>query len=106
MSSKQKKSKLIQLPGHQSGGFDSFLSVGPDDSNQIGQRMPLHRIKHIDTTDSTEVRRSVTDLDEKSVKGKDRIHNLADRIKSAAIYDDEVEIIQILSSETNGENGK
>ena len=104
MSNVQRKRKYIHFPRRQKS-LDLGLSGDPDDPNQNGQRIPLHRMKSIDEKDSTEVERSNADLDEKSVKGKDKIYNLADRIKLAAIYDDEAEIIQILSSETSMENG-
>ena len=102
MSNVQRKRKYINFPRRQKS---LGLSGDPDDPNQNTQRIPLHRIKSIDEKDSTEVERSNADLDKKSAKGKDKIYNLADRIKLAAIYDDEVEIHQILSSKASMKNG-
>ena len=61
------------------------------DLDDFEDDIPLHCMKSIDH--------------ETSVIGKDKVYNLADRIKLAAIHDDEAKITQIFSSETSMENG-
>ncbi|CAB3998976.1 ankyrin repeat domain-containing [Paramuricea clavata] len=92
MSSNTRKRKYMYFPRRQKS-LDYGLTDETDGVN--GKRLMLHRLKSIDEKDSTDVADS--GLDSKyGVQG-----SLSDQIKLAAIYDNEPEIIRILSSETN-----
>ena len=93
MSRKQTKCKFIPLPSRRKS-LDTAVKMNVNDPNQNGQGMSIERFISLNEKDSTEVERS-----------NDKIYNLVDRIKLAAIHDNEAEIIRILSSESCMENG-
>ena len=79
--------------------FD-FYSSDEVDAINGNQHFNLNRLKSIDEKDSTDLKLERPDKDSR-VKA-----SLSDGIKLAAIYDDEAEIIRILSSVTNMPDGE
>ena len=98
------KRRFAYFPRRQKS-FDYYSSEELDGEN--GNRpYALHRLKSIDEKDSTDLERSATHLD-RSVDKNSRVKpNLSDGIKIAAIYNDEAEIIKILSSLSSMANGE
>ncbi len=92
MSDIAKKRKCVYFPTRI---FDSGLS---DDAD--GNHMALQRIKSIDENDSKDLERSAT-----LVRTSTLDQMPSDKIKIAAIYDDEAEIIRILSSMKENKKG-
>ena len=103
MSSKNRK--YSYFPTRQKS-FDYYSSDELDGEN--GNRpFDLHRHKSIDEEDSTDnLERSATQLDSSVDKNWRVKPSLNDGIKIAAIYDDEAEIIKILSSLSSMANGE
>ena len=101
MSTTAKKRKYMYFPKRQQS-LDYGYGDGPDDVN--GTHLKLQRLKSIDEKDSIDLEKEnrVSTLGGRSAPVNSSLFN---RIKLAAIYDDEAEIIRILSSETNMDDG-
>ena len=93
MSDIAKKRKWMYFPRRQKS-VDSGLS---DDAD--GNHMTLQRLKSIDENDSRDLERSATRVRTRTLDQMRGVHDSpSNQIKLAAIYDDEGEIIRILSS--------
>ncbi|XP_028413558.1 transient receptor potential cation channel subfamily A member 1-like [Dendronephthya gigantea] len=100
MATAPRKRKYISFPKRQKS-IDYGLHGGPDDPN--GTHITLHRLKSIDEKDSTDQDMRI-DYGTNTLSNSCVTPNKNDQLKLAAIYDDEPQIIRILSSLTNQED--
>lgn len=77
-----------------------FITHENEDTNRI--QMQQHQLKSVDEKDFTDF--EDFDRSERASSLKDSNHK-SEEIKLAAIYDDKVEIVKILSSETTMDSG-
>ena len=102
MSNSARKLKYVTYFTKRQMSLDYGYGDGPEDAN--GTHLKLQRLKSIDEKDSIDLEKAnrATTLSGRSVPLNSSLFN---RIKLAAIYDDEAEIIRILSSETSMRDG-
>ena len=98
MSDIAKKGKYVLFPRRQKSADSGFS----DDAD--GNHMRLQRLKSIDENDNKDLERTATLVGTRPYSMQID-HNPSNKMKTAAIYDEEKEILKILSSAKENKKG-